>query len=630
MTSPVEQSTISKYACVPGLLVTTVLSALLVYMNAAGITRHGHIYNLVLNYRADVQTFVQVISHLLGLAHTLVLTTCLSNRRRLEFKSSSVSLDRLQWWSTMPDLRIDWSLPFQFLCPSIIFAAVSFVPAALWAGAITPTITTTMVQSMINTSFYPPDPSSTSWNYSWAPFRANVTYTDYGSFSYSPGVASSGQILNNAAAAISTNDTINKHSKNDLTQYFYKGRSYGVGASPGLVDPPGKNSSLHSYSFSEIGYKAAVACIKNISSLWGWKIVQNNTGTAIPSVLYADGTFPDGKNDNYAQLGFALSDTIVSLSGHINTKEGFLAIAGGSNYSILNHTQCTVEFIPANFTIGVDVMQKVINVTVEKAGTGIIDMDPTTSNGRFSEYGCIGGDCNYHMWTGRRGLGLIASQVMKGITSLSRINTSIWTSVVGDALYDNIGNAKAAQGHDLIKRTLSEDDLNLHAITTSVESIIDDILLGLSSSQIAIANSTKPTPAITQVGAIRLGQASSIYAIAIVNLLLIALSVYELIRTHGWRHLRVFDYCDVKSVIIATSLGGSAIAEYSNNEHKIAGVEWVGDPADRIAGNIQVKLAHEGQGTAIVLGSSREEILLQQVSGGVHRNGTYSRLEDEE
>lgn len=633
MTSPVEQSTISKYACVPGLLVTTVLSALLVYMNVAGTTHHGHIYNLVLNYRADVQTFVQVISHLLGLAHTLVLTTCLSNRTRLEFKSSSVSLDRLQWWSTMPGLRIDWSLPFQFLCPSIIFAAVSFVPAALWAGAITPTSTTTMVHSMISTSFYPLDPSSTSWNNSWAPFRANVNYTDYGSFSYSPGVASSGQILSNAAAAISTNDTINKHSKNDLTQYFYKGRSYGVGASPGLVDPPEKNSTLLSYNFSEIGYQTAVACIKNTSSLWGWKIVRDNTGYEIPSVLLANGTFPDGENDNYAQLGFALSDTIVSLSGHINTKEGFLAIAGGSNYFILNQTQCTVEFIPANFTIGVDVVQKVINVTVENNGTGIIDMDPTTSNGRFSEYGCLREnreDCNYHMYTGRRGLGLIASQVMKGITSLSRINTSLWTSVVGDALYDNIGSAKAAQSHNLTDPTLSDDDLNLHAITTSVESIIDDILLGLSSSQIVIANSTKPTPAIAQVGAIRLGQASSIYAIAIVNLLLITLSVYELIRTHGWRHLRVFDYCDVKSVIIATSLGGSAIAEYSNSEHKIAGVEWVGDPADRIAGNIQVKLAHEGQETAIVLGSSREEILLQQVNGGVRRNGTYSRLEDEE
>ena len=627
-----EQSTISKYACVPGLLVTTVLSALLVYMDLARVTSHRtRIHDLVNNYRADIQTSVQVVSHLLGLAHTLVLTTCLSNRTRLQFESRSVSLDRLQWWSAMSTQSIDWSLPPQFLCFSILFVAASFIPAALWAGAITPISITKTVQSTISTSFYQPDPSSTSWNHSWAPFRANVNYTDAGSFSYSPGVADSGLILNNAAAAISTNDTTVKHSKNDLTQYFYKGRSYGVGASPGLVNPPGNNDSLISYTYSENGYQASVACIKNTSSLWGWSVAQDNRGDANPSILFANGSFPDGTVDNYVQMGYHLSDSIVSLSGHTNTEGGFLAIAGGSQYAELNYTQCAIEFVPTNFTIGVDVVQRVMNVTVKASGTDVMDMDPTTSNGRFSEYGCIpGGNCTYRMRTGNRGLGLIASQVMKGITSLTRINTSLWTSVVGDALYDNINNAKAAQRHGFINQTLGTDNLTLYAITTSVESIIDDILLGLSSSQIVIADSTKPTPAIAQISAVRLGQASSIYAIATVNLLLIALSIYEIIRTHGWRHLLVFDYRNIKSVIIATSLRGSAIAEHSGTEHEKAGVEWIGDPADRIAGSIQVKLAHEGMGTAIVLGSPREEILLQQVKAGVGKEGTYTRLENEE
>ena len=627
---PREQSTISKYACVPGLLVTTVLSALLVHMDLARVTSHERqVLDLVNNYRANIQTSVQVVSHLLGLAHTIVLTTCLSNRTRLRLESRSVSLDRLQWWSTMSSQRIDWSLPPQFLCFSILFVAASFIPAALWAGAITPISITKTVQSTISTSFYQPDPSSTSWNHSWAPFPANVNYTDAGSFSYSPGVTSSGLILKNAAAAISTNDTIVKHYKNDLTQYFYKGRSYGVGASPGLVDPPGNNGSLTSYTYSEIGYQASVACIKNTSSLWGWTIAQDNRGDANPCILFANGSFPDGTVDSYVQMGYALSNSIVSLSGHTNTEGGFLAIAGGSQYVKLNYTQCAIEFVPTNFTIGVDVVQRVINVTVEVSETDIIDMDPTTSDGRFSEYGCIRGKCNDRMRTGQRGLGLIASQVMKGITSLTRINTSLWTSVVGDALYDNINNAEAAQRHGRINQTLETDNLSLYAITTSVESMIDDILLGLSSSQIVIANSTKPTPAIAQISAVRLGQSSSIYAIATVNLLLIALSIYEIIRTHGWRHLLVFDYRDIKSVIIATSLRGSAIAEHSGTEHEKAGIEWIGDPADRIAGSIQVKLAHEGRGTAIVLGSPREEILLQQVKGVVGRKGTYTWLEDE-
>ena len=163
MPLPREQSTISKYAYVPGLLVTTVLSALLVYMDLAGRTSYRRqIFDLVSNYRANIQTSVQVVSHLLGLAHTLVLTTCLSNRTRLRFESRSVSLDRFQWWSTMSSQRIDWSLPPQFLCFSILFVAASFIPAALWAGAITPILITKTVPSTISTSFYQPDPSSRS------------------------------------------------------------------------------------------------------------------------------------------------------------------------------------------------------------------------------------------------------------------------------------------------------------------------------------------------------------------------------------------------------------------------------------------------------------------------------------
>ena len=463
MPLPREQSTFSKYACFPaGLLVTTVLSALLVYMDLTGSASYNRqIFDSVSNNRADIQTYFQVVSHLLGLAHTFVLTTCLSNSTRLRFESRSVSLDHLQWWSSMSSQRIDWSLPCQFLWISILFVAASFIPAALWAGAITPILITKNVPSTISTSLYQPDPSSRYWNYSWAPLRANVSYTDIGSFSYSPGVTSSGLILKNAAAAISSNDTIVRHSKNDLTQYLYEGRSYGVGASPGLVDPPGENISLISYTYSEIGYQASVACIKNTSSLWGWYIAQNNSGDTYPSILFANGHFPDGAYDNYAQMGYRLSDTIVSLSGHTNTEGGFLAIAGGSQYAELNYTQCVIEFVPTKFTIDVDVVQRIINVTVDVAGMDIIDMDPTTSNGRFSEYGCIDGNCGRHMRTGGRGLGLIASQVMKGITSLTRINTSLWTSVVGDAFYDNIGNAQAAQRHGLIHQDFGSDNLSL-------------------------------------------------------------------------------------------------------------------------------------------------------------------------
>ena len=148
----------------------------------------------------------------------------------------------------MCNLRVDWDLPAKFSCLSLAFVAISLVPAALWADAITPIITTTKVPASINTPVFRPDPSGNIWNKSWSPFLAPVTYNDKGTFSYPPGVSRQALILNNAAAVISPNNISTRQSKTDLTQYSYNNRSHGVGASPGLVEALAKNVNLLSYN----------------------------------------------------------------------------------------------------------------------------------------------------------------------------------------------------------------------------------------------------------------------------------------------------------------------------------------------------------------------------------------------
>lgn len=399
---------------------------------------------------------------------------------------------------------------------------------------------------------------------------------------------------------ISPNNISTRHPRNDLTQYFYNGRSYGVGASPGLVEQPEDNAKLLSYSYSEFGYQAVLVCSRNTSSQWGYSIVVNETGSPYPSILQASGNASDGFHENYSQVGYNTTEEVVSLSGHTNNEEGILAIASGQNYIEINQTQCSVTFTPTEFRIAVDVIQKQINVSVGHDGPDVQDMDPTTANGTFTEWSCKYFNCDYYQRTGRRGLGLITSQAMIGITSITRINTSLWTSIVGDVLYQSIQNAR------LLNPSLSGDEPILLAITNSFESIIDDILLGLSSSQIVIAKSMDQVPVTAVVGAIRIGQASYIYAIAAVNLLLVFLALFELFRTHIWRHLLLFDYRDIKSVMVATSISGTAIADHSNMQHSRARTKWIGDPADRQVGNTQVTLIHRGNGTAIVLCDSEE------------------------
>ena len=508
----------------------------------------------------------------------------------------------------MCGLRIDWDLPVKLLCLSALFIAVSFIPAALWAGAITPVLTTTNLSLETQIPVFAPDPSGRYWNDSWAPFPMPVNYTDQGSFSYSPAVTDSGLILKNAAAAISANNSVVKHSRNDLTQYFYNGRSYGIGASPGLISL--EHANMTSYTYNETGYKTTVTCARNMSTLWGWEIVEDNTGLAYPDIWFAKGRFPDNQTDYYAQVGWT-TDDMVSITARINNQTGIVMIAGGKHYSQLNYTQCNVAFTPTKFLVGVDVSQRTVNVTIDANATNVADIDPTADNGPYKEQGC-GEDflCGPHMSVGHRGLGLIASQVLHGVKSLTRINTSIWTSVVGDTLRANIQNAKAAKDHGLLDSNMSDDDVDLHAIATSLESMIDDILVALSSSQIIVAKSTKPVPATARVGAVRLGEASSIYIITALNMVLILILIVELYRTSIWRNLLLFDYRDIKSVAIAVSAKGAALAEAVYSEHGKSQSTWLADPADRRAGRIKVRLGRSGEGVAIAPDGATEEVQL--------------------
>ena len=56
-----ERSTLSKLTYVPGLVVATVLSSILVYLNVTGTASHGRFFDLVNEHRASVQIIVQVI-----------------------------------------------------------------------------------------------------------------------------------------------------------------------------------------------------------------------------------------------------------------------------------------------------------------------------------------------------------------------------------------------------------------------------------------------------------------------------------------------------------------------------------------------------------------------------------------
>ena len=118
----------------------------------------------------------------------------------------------------------------------------------------------------------------------------------------------------------------------------------------------------------------------------------------------------------------------------------------------------------------------------------------------------------------------------------------------------------------------TDEALNLLGIEHAFESILDDILLGMSSAQIMLTGGagTTTTTASAVVNAIAVGQSGYIYAIATFNFLVLIMFLFEATTTRCWDQMTRFDYNNLGKLIIATSIGGKAIGANSLDRPSVA------------------------------------------------------------
>jgi hypothetical protein len=82
----------------------------------------------------------------------------------------------------------------------------------------------------------------------------------------------------------------------------------------------------------------------------------------------------------------------------------------------------------------------------------------------------------------------------------------------------------------------------------------------------------------------------------------VALLIEEAIAHRGWSGLAKFNYNDMKSVVVASSIGGSAIANRMVEKDKQRGERWIADPGDGDVGKLRVKLVdHPEKGMALIM-----------------------------
>ena len=626
-----RRTSLSKYLPILGLVMTTAMSSVLLSNISQPAYINDSLYHFIEMNRPSAQAILHILATTLGFLDVYALTSAFNLTTRSKLTKQATSLDRLTYWSAISHRTGSLKLPWEYLALALIFSVTTPIPATFWTSALTPTLSNHQINMTVTIPRYASDPQQEYWNTSWysRPFDPPphpVWRHQLGTFSYTPAYDRGESMISTAAEHLFDYSNSTKGiPRSDKTGFTYSNRSRGIGASVGLVEPISglKHNHVFAYNYTEIGYDTDVSCIFNSSSQWVVEPYQPDKAPCGPALYLCQGSTPDNAKDWYPQYTAAMGEQIVCMNGHAEHispgGKGIVTIAAGwGSYAPLNGTQCKVTFKPTLFQVDVDLKSYSINVT---ALGSAIDIDPTANeNVTFDAWNCnkldasiddlSKLDCGLYTAQGQPGLGIIATSALRQLNDLSMMDNSLYYSNIGEMFLSNtiyktlhgseisydISNSEA----NPLNQSLYYDAL-ISSIETVIASLLDDSLLAFSSSQIILQNSTTLQPGNMTVGAVRFGTKGYTYAIFAVNAVIFVIYLEEMLRTSGWKHLSKFDYTDIKSVVIASSLGGSGIADTVVAKHKEKETSWDADGRDRAAGAILVHLEARGNQGSVQL-----------------------------
>lgn len=148
------EGTWAKLLLIPCLGLMSTVTILLLWSDRNRWAETGRIYQLVISNRATVQIVIQVLASCFGAVHVYVLCVLVNFSTRLRIAEKPYKLDRLKFCAAICTKSLDWSMPVRFLVPVIIFQLLFIIPAAIWAGALTPVTTSTVIPSLLKLSQY--------------------------------------------------------------------------------------------------------------------------------------------------------------------------------------------------------------------------------------------------------------------------------------------------------------------------------------------------------------------------------------------------------------------------------------------------------------------------------------------
>ncbi|CAD6583814.1 MAG: hypothetical protein ASARMPRED_001511 [Alectoria sarmentosa] len=594
----------AKAIILPGLLLTTLVSCLLLGLTLSNWYSDGFLYNVQNTRRATIQIIVQVLSTVLAGLQLFALSALIKYDTSLSIARRPMTLDTLKFRNAVQLKSLDFDLRFGHTMSLLLLLVAVQFPSALWAGALTPVSTNVEVIRQYQVPSYS-RASASFWDYLCAP-SSNCTsignqypnITNEGTFTYRPWRDLSGVLLNSVASASSRNSSASQHSTLNNSPFTYHGRSYGAASSVGLInsladsDSPSKNVNItqtNGYKFEETSYLSNVECYYNESSNVNISTLTNNDDIYeydpgdTPNIFWPTGSLSTGPILGSAVFAFDNNGTVVFVAAVYNSSDYAYGFVNGGSYPNFTNIQCTVTFVPSVFNVSVDVAHS--NITVTPApDTPSIDIEPT---------------------------GRIKNNSFAQAQYLSSAVTTIYASFIGQSFLSNVENVQTRENHTYITPSDVET-----GVSEALESLIDNSLSIYGAAQVILATDTASVTATVQLMAVKLGEPAYVYISFAINLLVVLIVIVEAIRTRFWNGLPLFNSMDIKSAILGASAGGTALSDAADARTDNA--------ADRGAGAVRVVVGREKGSATISVGQG---VLVKR--GKEFDRGVYRKVDDQ-
>jgi hypothetical protein len=504
------------------------------------------------------------------------------------FAKTSFSLDSVKLVNALHAARFDWSLPALSRLSLLLFIAITLVPSALWAGSLTPALTTKKTTSSTIQVPYYRNASGIGAITEHGPTPNNSAL---GLFTFDPERELQGLVLQSAegASTVTNNQTI--HAKLDRTKYSYINRSYGVGASAGLADS-GLSERVTAYTYNETGFISNTSCIFNSSAVFTLQEASGQPDNWLLRVFEAVGQLPNnppGTGIDFVTADISGGQTIIAVAASLTNESNYLGIATNGDFYPFNNTQCVVTFTETQFEVSVNVVNQTVSVLPLN-----ITVDLTHGQNQWLRNSTV--------------VTLLTHRAVNSLTSLSQeLSTAIYVNPLGNAFMDNMAALNSTSPN--YETTILQSIENVFA------SLLDNAMVSYATAQMMLLNDTSTVAIVTATQAYTFAASIYVYPLQALNFIICCILIFEAIRTRNWRNLPRFEFMDIKSVIVAASEGGSGIAEQLRALRQKAGVGWSSSEDSRLAGGIKARLGvSEEDGRAAIMA-----VGMQDIKGGVSR-----------